>query len=158
MILSGLDRAPRLVWNASSSMPTGLYAIERVPPVRGDVVVARLPDGIARLMERRGYLPKSALLLKSVAAVSGMHICAIGYYVVIDRRSFVRAARRDLSGRPLFRWAGCRYLRSGELFLLGSHPTSFDSRYFGPVTVTNVIGRAWPLWTWPTRSAPPANR
>jgi len=37
----------------------------------------------------------------------------------------------------------------GELFLMGDHrQNSADSRAFGPVPVTNVIGRAW-LRYWP---------
>jgi type IV secretory pathway protease TraF len=36
-----------------------------------------------------------------------------------------------------------------ELFLLNPDKlASFDSRYFGPVTVSRVWGRAIPLWTW----------
>ena len=39
----------------------------------------------------------------------------------------------------------------GELFLLSAtNPASFDSRYFGPVAVSAVIGSAQPLWTWGT--------
>jgi type IV secretory pathway protease TraF len=37
----------------------------------------------------------------------------------------------------------------GELFLLNSsHPASFDSRYFGPLDRSFVIGKAVPLWTF----------
>lgn len=52
----------------------------------------------------------------------------------------------------LMRKAGCCHtgrLRANELFLLSeTSDASFDSRYFGPITVDRVIGRARPLWTW----------
>jgi type IV secretory pathway protease TraF len=37
----------------------------------------------------------------------------------------------------------CRRLEPGELFLLSvTNPASFDSRYFGPVSASAVIGVA----------------
>jgi signal peptidase I len=40
----------------------------------------------------------------------------------------------------------------GELFLMGDHRTaSVDSRFFGPVPIGNVVGRAW-LRYWPLDS------
>ena len=53
----------------------------------------------------------------------------------------------DRWGRPLPSWSQCRRLRPGELFLLSvTNPASFDSRYFGPVSVAAVIGVARPVW------------
>jgi hypothetical protein len=62
-----------------------------------------------------------------------------------------RHATVDGRGRPLSAWQQCRRLHDGELFLLSAtNPASFDSRYFGPVAVSAVIGSAQPLWTWDT--------
>jgi type IV secretory pathway protease TraF len=48
-------------------------------------------------------------------------------------------------------WQQCRRLSDGELFLLSTtNPASFDSRYFGPIAASAVIGAAHPLWTWNT--------
>ena len=53
----------------------------------------------------------------------------------------------DRLGRPLPSWPQCRQLRPGELFLLSAtNPASFDSRYFGPVSASAVIGAAHPIW------------
>ena len=50
-------------------------------------------------------------------------------------------------GRPLHGWPQCRRLQADEVFLLSAtNPTSFDSRYFGPVHAADVIGIAQPLW------------
>ena len=45
-------------------------------------------------------------------------------------------------------WAQCRQLVVDELFLLNvTNPASFDSRYFGPIDASFVVGRAVALWT-----------
>jgi len=54
----------------------------------------------------------------------------------------------DGAGRRLTAWPQCRRLQTDELFLLSTtNPASFDSRYFGPVNASAVIGQARPLWT-----------
>ena len=49
---------------------------------------------------------------------------------------------RDIEGRTLPSWDGCRRLGGGELFLLGDTVDSFDGRYWGPVTM-NLIEGVW---------------
>lgn len=44
----------------------------------------------------------------------------------------------DQRGRPLPRWSGCRELSPDEVFLLGTSSSSFDSRYFGPVRMSDI--------------------
>jgi type IV secretory pathway protease TraF len=47
-------------------------------------------------------------------------------------------------------WRGCRRIAAGEVFLMnGNVPDSLDGRYFGPLAVSAVIGRARPVWTDP---------
>ena len=43
-------------------------------------------------------------------------------------------------------WRGCRRLKRHEYLLLNDAPRSFDSRYFGPVNASAIIGKAVPLW------------
>ena len=77
----------------------------------------------------------------------------LAVYVVLFARESTRPAREaavlraDRLGRPLPSWRQCRRLRPGELFLLSrTNPASFDSRYFGPVSASAVIGVARPVW------------
>jgi type IV secretory pathway protease TraF len=85
-------------------------------------------------------------LIKRIAATAGQAVCEMRGEVYIDG-VFVGSARsRDYAGRPLDAWSGCHVLSNDELFLLSTHASSFDSRYFGPVGVSNVEGRAVPLW------------
>lgn len=137
------------VWNATASVPTGLYAIRgRASLHVGERVAIEPPPELRRLLVTRGYLPTGVPLLKRIAAISGQHICRFGHGVTIDGQ-FVGAARaRDRLGRALPAWFGCRTLRTGELFVMNpAAPDSFDGRYFGVLRMANVIGRATPVWT-----------
>jgi len=139
---------PWLVWNASASAPVGLYRVTEAPAERGALVLVRPPLDVAALATERGYLPDGVPLIKRVAAVAGDHVCAIGSAVVLRTEVVVRRLDADATGRPLPRWSGCRRLADGEVFLLmADAPGSFDSRYFGPVPLTSVMGRLVPLWT-----------
>lgn len=137
------------VWNASASIPTGLYAIRGKASLHsGERVAIEPPPALRDLMTRRDYLPSGVPLLKRIAAVSGQHICRFGHRVNIDGNFAGVARARDRLGRPLPAWFGCRTLRSGELFVMNpAAPDSFDGRYFGVLRISDVIGRAMPVWT-----------
>ena len=141
--------AARVVWNATASVPTGLYAIRGKDKLQvGERVALVPPPALRRLLSGRGYLPASALLLKRIAAVGGQRVCRFGHGVTIDG-NYVGAARaRDRLGRALPSWSGCHTLLAGELFLMSaSAPDSFDGRYFGVLRTADVVGRAMPIWT-----------
>jgi len=138
---------PRLVYNASDSVPVGWYRISSAGSLApGDLVLVRLPPEVRSLAARRGYLPADVPLLKTVVAVAPQRVCVRGSQVRIDGVLVARRLRWDRQGRALPTWQACRRLVGDELFLLSSNPASFDSRYFGPLSVDAVIGRAQPLW------------
>ncbi|WP_343521279.1 S26 family signal peptidase [Sphingomonas sp.] len=141
---------PRLLWNASASVPIGLYRVGAAPaPAPGELVVAWLPGPARRLAAQRRYLPGNVPAIKRVAAVAGARICGIGATLTIDGRAVAHRLAADRLGRPLPRWEGCRTLRIGELLLLNpASPASFDGRYFGASRTSDVVGTAHPLWTW----------
>jgi conjugative transfer signal peptidase TraF len=140
----------RLVWNASASVPLGLYRIEpnAVPRV-GDLVALRPSPALTHFMAERRYVEANALLVKPVAGLAGATVCRMNMRVTIDGRAVATALPRDRFGRPLPRWSGCRRVARNQLVLIApALRASFDSRYFGPVDRAQVIGRAIPLWTW----------
>lgn len=153
--VAALAPQPRLIWNASASMPLGFYRVEvGRRPVAGNLVVAEPPSDVAALLAARGYLPRGLPLLKRVAATEGALVCRSGAFLTIDGAGAARARAHDRLGRPLPGWLGCRRLQRGEVFLLGDAPDSFDGRYFGPLPAPAVIGTAHPLLT---RDAPAAS-
>jgi conjugative transfer signal peptidase TraF len=146
----GLKR-PLLIWNASPSVPVGLYRVAyRFSPGLRDLVLVRLPEHIAHLATRRGYLPRSTYLVKPVAAIAGDRVCRFGAQIFVRHRLTVQTRARDWLGRPLPAWQGCRTLGAGQLFLLADHPDSFDSRYFGSIDAGQLIGIA--ILLWPART------
>ena len=139
-----------IVYNPSDSVPPGWYRID--PPESlhvGSFVLVQLPADTAALAAQRGYLPEHIPLLKRIGAMSPQQVCIEKRIVRIDDIPVAGVHATDGRGRPLSAWQQCRQLHGGELFLLSAtNPASFDSRYFGPVAVSAVIGSAQPLWTW----------
>jgi conjugative transfer signal peptidase TraF len=137
-----------LLWNASASVPRGLYLLHPALPLHVDELVAVIPpEPLARFAALRGYLPLGMPLLKHVAALDGQIVCRFADRVTIDGHIAALARERDSRGRTLPRWQGCRTLRAGEVFLLNSAiPDSFDGRYFGALSVNTITARAEPLW------------
>jgi type IV secretory pathway protease TraF len=68
--------APRLIWNASASVPVGLYAVH---PARllhvNDLVVVMPPEPFASFLDSRRYLPVGAPMLKHITAFPGQTVC-----------------------------------------------------------------------------------
>jgi conjugative transfer signal peptidase TraF len=146
--VSPLD-PPLLIWNASASVPVGLYVVERPIGLRvDDLVVVRPPEKLAEFLADRAYLPRGVPLLKHVLALPGQSVCRDALAVGIDGTAVAAARERDSRGRPLPTWNGCRVVREDEIFLMNPlSADSFDGRYFGPLPASSVIGRALPIWT-----------
>lgn len=145
--VSTVENPPiKLVWNASISVPTGLYSVSVRPPGRGDLVLITLPDNARILADRRGYLPPNVPALKRVAALTGDTVCRFGRVVFVNGDAVATAKLTDARELKMPRWRGCFDLKSGQVFLHGDHPDSFDGRYFGVTDVAGIHGVARPLW------------
>lgn len=139
-----------LVWNASASAPIGLYWVDRHAQIRsGDMVVGWAPQAARALAAARNYIPADVPLVKRVAAVEGNRVCAEGALVSIDNRRVASRLHHDFAGRPIPWWNGCRTLGRSEYFLLMDEPRSFDGRYFGITSGSDLVGRGVLLWAEP---------
>jgi conjugative transfer signal peptidase TraF len=144
-----IKHPPRFVWNASASVPIGLYRIEPAERIDvADLVIVMPPEPVATFLVERGYLPRGVPLIKRVLALAGTTVCRRGTEIVVYGMAYGRARERDSHGRRLPDWQGCGVATGGEAFLMNwDAEDSFDSRYVGPLPVTSIVGRAVPVWT-----------
>ncbi|OYU70434.1 MAG: hypothetical protein CFE28_10800 [Alphaproteobacteria bacterium PA2] len=143
-------RAPVLIWNATASAPEGLYRLQAARPWKaGDLVAVRPPTGLATWLDARGYVPSGVLLIKQAAALAPARVCRIGDRITINSAPVAKVRAQDRLSRTLPVWAGCRILTRDEVFLLNDAEASLDSRYFGPVNRSAVVGKLTPLWLVP---------
>ena len=151
MVLSGPPNhvEKRLAINLSASMPRGIYQLHPTHGFgTGDLVVVRLPPTAQQFAVAHGILVPGGTILKRVAAASEDRVCRFQQSVSINGRLAAVARTRDRDANALPQWNGCIRLRPLELFVLGQATGSFDSRYFGVVDRSAVIGTARPLWTF----------
>jgi conjugative transfer signal peptidase TraF len=143
-----LHPAPRLIWNASASVPIGFYAVRPAGALHvNELLVVTPPEPLATFLDARRYLPKGVPLLKHVLALPGQTVCRSGGAITVDGVAMGEALDRDHLGRPLPVWQGCRVVATGEVFLMNRRADSLDGRYFGPLPATTIVGQAAPLWT-----------
>ena len=148
-ISTWVDTPTKLIWNASASTPIGFYSVEATGHLEvTDLVAIDAPEPIASFLATRGYLPRDTPLLKRVLGLPGQTVCRSGPLITIDGVEMGTALERDLFGRALADWQGCRVVAKDDVFLMNwDVHDSLDGRYFGPIPASSVIGRAVPLWT-----------
>jgi conjugative transfer signal peptidase TraF len=151
LVVSTIAAKPttRYIWNASGSVPTGLYQLSPVGKLAAAELVAVLPpEPLATFLADGLYLPRGIPMLKRVLALPGQTVCRDGLTITIDEIRVGKARERDNRDRPLPVWQGCRVIADGEVFLMNEQSEdSLDGRYFGVLPTTAIIGRAEPLWT-----------
>jgi conjugative transfer signal peptidase TraF len=139
---------PQLVWNASASVPIGLYRVIPAGTLHvGQLVLVKPTKALADFLAERGYLVAGVPLLKYVLALPGQVVCRLSLTITVDGTTMGRALELDHAGRSLPTWEGCRVVSENEIFLMNRRSEySFDGRYFGPLPTSTVAGRADPLW------------
>jgi conjugative transfer signal peptidase TraF len=140
--------------NATASAPKGIWRVSALDPQaiqRGTIVSICPPDlRIVEIMRDRGFLElgdcprtETVALLKPVAAVAGDTVSVTAAGIAVNGRSLPRSIpERGMPAYP----TGTYRVPSGNVWLISSYSAgSFDSRYFGPVPLTKLRGRAIPI-------------
>ena len=149
LVMSTMGEAtPAYIWNASKSVPIGLYQLQPAGRLAvTELVAVRPPEPLATFLDLNGYLPIGVPMLKRVLALPGQTVCRKGSTISVDAIDMGDALPRDRRGRPLPVWQGCRVVGADELFLMNwQSEDSLDGRYFGLVPTSSVIGKALPVW------------
>lgn len=147
--LAAFPPAPRLIWNASGSVPIGLYALHPAGVLHvPELVVVQPPKALATYLDQRHYLAAGVPMLKHILALPGQTVCRTDRTITVDGTAVGAALERDSRGRALPVWQGCRVLAIGQVFVMNRESAdSLDGRYFGPLPITSITGCAAPLWT-----------
>ena len=133
---------PIILYNPSPSAKIGFYKLsQKELPKIGLQVAAYAPEWARRMADERGYLPYDYPLIKSVVAVEGDEVCYNKMGVSVPDGSVIPVQLRDRQGREMPVKSGCAVLKPGEYFLVSPDvQVGFDSRYFGPVRIENILG------------------
>jgi conjugative transfer signal peptidase TraF len=143
--------------NTTPSEPLGLWQIVPLdrPVAIGDLVFACMPENAyGALGKTRGYLrwgmcPGGAgPLIKRIVATAGQRVDMDGR-VSIDgaRLPNSKVIDADGKGRLLHAYLG-GVVPDGYVFLHSPFPGSWDSRYFGPIPSSGILGLAREVLTY----------
>jgi conjugative transfer signal peptidase TraF len=130
-----------IIYNASASMPQGIYVRMQSPVMRHSIVTVRARDVAPNYAAARRFTNDNDRFLKRVVALDGDLVCALGPLVTINQEVTLQRRTVDRVGRALPTWSGCRRL-NGQVFLIGDTADSFDGRYWGPVA-SDLIEGVW---------------
>lgn len=143
-------------FNLTPSVPIGLYRLRSSSLEIGHLVATCLTEPFSAFGLERGYLRQGSCsdgaspVIKHVAASAGEVVEVTAGGVFVDGRRIQNPAPSvDSEGRNLSPLAAGSYpLSQDELWLFSPRENSWDSRFFGPVPIDNVLGVVQPLWTW----------
>ena len=130
----------------SASLDHRVFLLRPVPAriETGDYLVFRHRD-LAQL--RQGLGASRERMIKRVGCRPGewLHVDA-EHRFTCDGRPLGQALATDSQGQSLPRFTHNGPVPTGQLFLVGTHPRSYDSRYFGFVHAREILHQALPLW------------
>jgi signal peptidase I len=148
--------AVQAFWIPSTSMENTLHKDDRVvvdklsylfhSVHRGDVVVFTKPKAMAFSTDK--------VLIKRVIGLPGDRLVIANGHVYVDDHEltepYVESDRPTLQGNLKCLPASPCVVPAKDVFVMGDNRTdSYDSRYFGPIPKSSIIGRAilriWPL-------------
>lgn len=145
--------------NHTPSLPVGVWRISALdgPLPRGRIVAfcpletEMFRDALRRKTIAPGMCPGGwEPMLKPVAAIAGDHVELSHSGVEINGAVMPGTIRVPYDFAIPF---GSYNVSAGEIWVLAAgHSRSFDSRYFGPIPITQVEGVADPVLIWPSGS------
>ena len=137
-----------IVINTSPSVQPGFYIRDRTEPRVGSLVEFKIPELARSYIENRtGQNCSDWYILKPVLAVPGDFVDTTGAELRVNGNIIApMPPLRDGAERLLPVWCEARFLKSDEYFVFSHRiPNSFDSRNFGPITMSMIEAVRTPL-------------
>jgi type IV secretory pathway protease TraF len=142
---------PYLTRNVTGSLAPGYYWCQPSyanAPLPPETIVLFTPTmrALETLQAVIPGIPAPQPWMKRTLGGTGSLVCATGNSVTLNN---VSVAERPLRARYAFPPVEqCWQLGPDDLFVLGDHPQSVDSRYLGLIPRVSVHETCAPLWTW----------
>ena len=145
--------------NTTKSIPVGLYWLTKEPVEKGAYVVFCPPQvGVFDDAKERGYIGAGfcpggyGFMMKRVLAAKDDQVAVTNDGVTVNGQLLPLSAplATDKAGRELPRYQATHYtLGNSELLLMSDvSGTSFDGRYYGPISRNQIKGVIRPVVTW----------
>lgn len=88
---------------------------------------------------------RSIEYLKKIGCSQGQVLNVIEDIYFCDGKVLGKALKKDMNGNNLDRFIFNGIVPKGELFVIGTHPYSFDSKYFGFIKENDILRKARPF-------------
>lgn len=125
--------------NRTESMPRGIYLKQAQATLKlGDIVVFYFD-------EFKGDL------VKHVAAMAPSEFCIDEDAVLWIDGSPVALINIEKYPSKKPNQSQCQRLMADEILVIGEHPDSYDSRYFGPIKLKQIIAQVELLWQFKSK-------
>lgn len=141
--------------NKTESAPTGLYIVKKVAPKKGALVEICPPNvPVIQLMSQRGYMQSGmwgncedlgvSPLLKPISALDG-DVVEITPGQPVKVNGIVLPNTQAMSAIPGYP-QGKYIVGQNQFWAFSTYNVgSIDSRYFGPLSISNIKGNAKPI-------------
>lgn len=144
--------------NTTKSIPVGLYWTTRAPVEKGAYVLWCPPKvDVFDYAKERGYIGAGfctggyGYVMKRVLGVKADAVAVANDGVRVNGVLLPHSApiKADRAGRPLPRYQNSYTLSDSEVLLMSDvSATSFDGRYFGPISRCQIKTVIRPVITW----------
>lgn len=134
--------------NVTPSLPRGIYQLLPEGQItRGDVVLVVELDEIG---VDRALCPYKALL-KQAAAFGGDTIDSDGKHIFVNGRMLPNSDlfTHDKFGKNLPQQDYPYIVPDGSVYLTSQHKYGYDSRYYGPIAIEHIAGKARLVYKFP---------
>ena len=145
-ILAGAWLPGRITVATSGSLEHRVFFLLPAPAKveLGDYLVFRHQD-ISQVQP--GLRGDHDQMIKKVGCLPGEQLTMdAASHFFCNGRSLGQALETDSKGRPLPIFSFNGPVPADKLFMIGTHPRSYDSKYFGFIDVHEILHQALPLW------------
>jgi conjugative transfer signal peptidase TraF len=136
--------------NYTPSIKRGIYIKEQGEIRRGDIVAVCLKKNRDDSKSALFFIPCAHPhpLIKKVIAVPGDTVILRKTFIAVNGQYFLfNTLYFDSEGNPISHYPFGKYEKTIGYWLIGSDaPNSWDSRYFGPIDIENVLNKIRPIF------------